>query len=287
MRILFFVAAVLIAVFPVLAARAACAADTARCRLGAFEVGMIYERQGKGKTDILVNADPADVEKFIPEDGPESAVAVCVVKTPDDTVLFDTGFGTNVVSGLAKLGIAPTDVTKIMITHAHGDHIGGLVKDGDPVFPNATVFISRSEYDWSAAGRDALTKYETIKLIDPEPLDAPGKELAPGIVPIAAYGHTPGHTVFKIASGGDELIIWGDLTHVMQLQMPRPRVAVSYDTDKTDAVRVRLELLDHIAKSGAYACGMHVPFPGVGKLTADPENKGGYVFTPAEMESVE
>jgi glyoxylase-like metal-dependent hydrolase (beta-lactamase superfamily II) len=91
---------------------------------------------------------------------------------------------------------------------------------------------------------------------------------------MACYGHTPGHTAFII----DDLVIWGDLTHAMALQMPYPNVAITYDTDPQMAIKSRLKMLDYIVQNRLKAAGMHIPFPAMGSVKAD--EKGGYIFEP-------
>lgn len=282
------IAAVLGFIVPMLWTRStAWAADVFRTKIGGAELVSIYERQTKGNTDILLRADPDDITKFVPEDGVDSAIAVFVLKNDDDVILFDTGFGVNIASALEAIGLSTSSVTKVMLTHAHGDHIGGLAVGSEPAFPSATVYISRREYDWSAQARDALSRYgDKIYLIDPCELDDEWEEIVPGVRAVAAYGHTPGHTVYQVRLDGEELIIWGDLTHIMQVQMPRPRLAVTYDTDKDDAIRIRLELLEHIVSKKALAAGMHVPFPGVGTVAHDLNELGGYTFAPADGDIV-
>ena len=93
---------------------------------------------------------------------------------------------------------------------------------------------------------------------------------------MAAYGHTPGHTVFIV----DNLMIWGDLTHAMAIQMPYPRVAISYDTDPVMAVNSRLRILEYVIKNKMTVAGMHIPYPSIGKVSSIGAEK--YLFTPAK-----
>ena len=91
---------------------------------------------------------------------------------------------------------------------------------------------------------------------------------------MACYGHTLGHTAYII----DDLVIWGDLTHAMSIQMPYPKVAIKYDTNPEMAVESRLKMLDYIVKHKLKAAGMHVPYPGIGNVKTN--DKGGFVFEP-------
>jgi glyoxylase-like metal-dependent hydrolase (beta-lactamase superfamily II) len=251
--------------------------------VGDFKVHMLSEAQRDSGLDILIGASPEDIAKFIPSGSYPSAVAAYLVETPNGAVLIDTGFGRELESNLKSLGFSPSDISTVLITHSHGDHIGGLVKeDGAAAFPNAEVFIAKLDYDWSAQVREYLEKYDRFTTIDPGTLEAGGKEVAGGISAIMAYGHTPGHTMFMVESGNERMLIWGDLAHAMAIQMPRPGVSVTYDSDPAAAAAVRKSVLEYAASNKIPVAGMHVAYPGIGSVAADPGNPGGYVFTPAK-----
>jgi glyoxylase-like metal-dependent hydrolase (beta-lactamase superfamily II) len=281
MKIFFAVLGLLAFFWPALHGSAAFAADVFAAEVGDVEVGMLSEGQSDGDPEILIGASEADIAKFIPGGRQASAVAVYVVRTKDGPLLIDTGFGRNVERNLKAFGLTPDDITHVLITHSHRDHIGGLLKGGEKAFPNARVYIAKKEYDWSEAARETLKPYgDAVELIDPGTLDEPGKPVAAGVLPIAAYGHTPGHTMFMLESAGQRLLFWGDLTHAMQIQMPRPGVSVTYDADPVEAARARRDVLRFVAENGIPVAGMHVPFPGIGRVEADGDNPGGYVFLP-------
>jgi glyoxylase-like metal-dependent hydrolase (beta-lactamase superfamily II) len=103
---------------------------------------------------------------------------------------------------------------------------------------------------------------------------------APGIRAAAAYGHTPGHTLFLIESEGEQLLLWGDLTIAMAVQMPLPKVATTYDRDPDASVASRLQVLRYAAERDVVVGGAHIPYPGMGRLAADPAIAGGFTFTP-------
>jgi glyoxylase-like metal-dependent hydrolase (beta-lactamase superfamily II) len=183
---------------------------------------------------------------------------------------------------LKTLGVDAGDIRTVLITHAHGDHIGGLVTEGKPTYPNAKAVISKKDYTWSSQARQSIAKYESVETITPGTLETGGAEVAKGVYAIAAYGHTPGHTMFMVESGGEKLLIWGDLTHAMAIQMPRPGVSVTYDTDPAAAARVRNAVLKYTSDNDIPVAGMHVAYPGMGYVRGDPENPGGYKFIPIE-----
>ncbi|MCL1822154.1 MAG: MBL fold metallo-hydrolase, partial [Prolixibacteraceae bacterium] len=109
-------------------------------------------------------------------------------------------------------------------------------------------------------------------------IDGPSSTLLPGICALAAYGHTPGHTMYLVESENEKFLIWGDLIHAMAIQMPYPEVAVTYDIDPVQAVKSRQETLKFIEKNKIPVGGIHIAFPGMGKISQN--DKNGYVFTP-------
>ena len=257
------------------------AQDVFTVRVGGVGISMLSEAQRDGDAGILIDASEADLKKFVPTGKFPNAVAVYLVRTSEGPVLIDTGYGTNVAANLKTLGLSPRDIRKVLITHRHGDHIGGLLKDGKAAFPNARVYVPKLEYDGSGPVREALEPYKgRVELIEPGTFDAPGKAVAPGIRPIAAYGHTPGHTMFMVESRGEKLLIWADLTHAMAIQMPRPDISVSYDSNPGQAAASRISVLKYVTTNGIPVAGMHIAYPGIGRVSDDPENPGGYKFEP-------
>jgi glyoxylase-like metal-dependent hydrolase (beta-lactamase superfamily II) len=248
--------------------------------VGDFKISMMSEAQRESGLDILIGASPEDIAKFIPGGKYPSAVAAYLVQSPDGAVLVDTGFGREIGRHLKSLGAADGDIKTVLVTHAHGDHISGLTKDGAAVYKNAKVIAAKREYSWSADLRKHLDAYDgRHETITPGSLEEGGTEILPGVYAIEAYGHTPGHTMFLFESRGEKLLIWGDLTHAMAIQMPRPEVSVTYDSDPVAAAKTRQSVLKYAAENKIPIAGMHVAYPGIGSVTADTENPGGYIFT--------
>ena len=253
-------------------------------RVGRMEVHMLVENQGPGNPSILINPDRAALDRYIPGGTYTSEVNTFLIKTPDRIILVDTGFGGAVFSSMKTLGVDPAQVDAVLLTHMHGDHIGGLQKDGRALFPKARVYLAQQEKDFwikpGAAAASALAPYgNRVKTFNPGELGAAIEDLIPGIKAIAAFGHTPGHTVFLVESEGKKLLIWGDLMHAELIQFPVPDQSVSYDTDPLAAAAIRKRILAYVAQNNIPVAGMHLVYPAIGTVTAA---GSGYSFTAAE-----
>jgi len=185
---------------------------------------------------------------------------------------------------LAKIGIAPEDVKSVFITHAHADHIGGLVDtENKPAFPTAKIYIAQTEADfWTGADPDLSGMripadgrgqfLGTIKkmLEGAKPnivLVKPGR-LSPEVELIPAHGHTPGHAAFQVTMGGEKLLVLGDAVHIYPLQFPHPEWTMAYDTDPKEAIRTRHKLFKQVANDRTLLTAYHLPFPGIGHVRA-------------------
>lgn len=257
---------------------------------------LLSEGQNNGKTDILVNADPKVVKKYAPENTFPIATNAFLIKSDWKNILIDAGLGKNLIENLKLQKLTPENIDAIFITHMHGDHIGGMLKDEKPLFPNAEVYISKAEYDyWTSneemnkipenrrngflLARKVLDAYKTkVRLFFPNDLTDPKpSQLFPGLTAFATYGHTPGHCAFLFEPIEQKIMIWGDLTHAMAIQMPHPEIAVTYDINPELAVKSRKELLNYVVKNKIPVAGMHITFPGMGTVKKEKE---AYSFTP-------
>ena len=208
-------------------------------------------------------------EKIELESSYRSSINVFLLTCRDERrALIDAGFGPGLLKELTARKIPCESISAVFITHIHPDHVGGLVlEDGRPAFPKAKIYIARREYEaWKRDPRRArLGKCfepfrERIVLFDYD------RELENwGLLPLLYPGHTPGHTVYKIA--GQEAYFVGDIVHAADLQIAHPGYCARYDMEPARAVVSRRELL----LRGGVWYGSHIPFPGVVRIGRAPD----------------
>ena len=216
-------------------------------------------------------------------------------------ILLDTGLGEfggpttgKLLEHLHAAGVQPSEIDTVVISHYHGDHINGLRnKAGDYVFAKAKVMVPTTEHAFwmddarmAAAPQGMKGAFENVRrtfasmpqgmLVPFEP----GAEVAPGIQSIAAYGHTPGHTLFHLQSAGQHFHYVADLTNVPALFARNPDWAVTFDMDAEAARKVRREMLARTVTSQSLVGGFHFPFPALGRMVAAGQ---GYAFEPLKV----
>ena len=232
----------------------------------------------------------------------ELGLHILLIRKENRLIMIDSGLGTEEATAgllpeaLASAGFSTTDITDIVITHAHLDHIGGLLtKTGALVFPAARVYLSRTEYDfWMADepgfANSPLNNHSAILsglvpgvkriLLAVQPqllLVDDAYTLFDCIDIIPAPGHTPGHSVVRIFSGKESLLHIADLIHSDVLQLPHPEWGVLFDVDFALAVDTRKYFLEQLAANGSRALAYHLPWPGLGYVRCKGE---GYKWIP-------
>ena len=252
--------------------------------LGDTEVVLLSDQQSKGNTGALIGASEEILNEFVPTGEISSAYTIFLLKLAGKKILVDSGMGISLVENLAKEGLTPEQIDIILITHMHGDHIGGLLKDGQRVFPNAQLYISEKEVAYwtdkqlqaslpegqqrGFAGAQAVVEAyrDHLQLFTPNEIEQM-TELIPGVKSIASYGHTPGHTCYMVENGGQRFFIWGDMVNVDAVQVPHPEIPTRYDINPTQASTIRAHILNYLKQQDITVAGMHVGYPGMGRLT--------------------
>lgn len=275
-----------------------------RRRIGDIEVTALLDGYLNVQEALLVGFDPAEArtlaEAMFQTPGAQRIpVTAYLVNTGGKLILVDAGSADTFGPTLGKLpealravGVTPADIDMLAITHLHPDHINGALKpDGSALFPNAELVVSETDHIfWNDDGfltqadehvrgffhgaRKGVAAYQKrLRLF------TDGAEIGPGIRAMALPGHTPGHTGFRIDSGKDSLLIWGDVAHIATYQFARPDWGISFDTDIEQARTTRKKVLDQVATDRLMVAGMHLPFPGFGYVARE---GNGYRFVPAE-----
>ena len=243
------------------------------------------------------NADPAIRaawlnDMFLPPDAFDWALNVVVVRSGGRTILIDAGLGAefpdfpragHLAQRLEAAGIDLASVTDVVLTHMHMDHVGGLLVDGvrDRLRPDLRVHLAAAEAkfwespDFSRTAmppsiQDVLRRAASRFLSEYDGQLRPfGEEyeVAPGVVVRRTGGHTPGHSVVRVASGGDGLTFAGDAVFTVGFEQPDWHNGFEHDPE--EAARVRVRLLRELAASGEQLVATHLPFPSIGRVAAD------------------
>lgn len=265
-----------------------------RRKVGSFEITAINDGYTALTADLFSGVPASDIEAALAtvRQGTTipTAVNTFVVNSDAGTWLIDAGsgpsqaFGPNLgrtVANLEAAGITPDQIDGVILTHAHIDHVEGLVDgSGAAVFANAEVVIHEDEYGFwfddgmmaqapeAAQGlfesaRRSLTPYTD------RTRQVQAGEVAPGLTLIHAPGHTPGHSVLHIASGDDEMLILGDTLHNAAIHTAYPDVGFGFDTDAALAAQSRRAQFDRVAADGILVAATHVAFPSFGYIVAE------------------
>lgn len=253
------------------------------------------------------NAELADVRKameqaYLPNDALSISFTTLAIQAGGKLALIDTGNGDSgaPTSGawmrnFRAAGFDPKDVSSVVFSHFHGDHINGFrLKDGTAVFPNAEVMVPAAEWAFwmddakASAAPDAMKgAFAGVRRVfgsvakDVKQFEA-GKEILPGITAVAAPGHTPGHTVFAVASGTGKLMIMSDTTNHPALFVRNPDWSAVFDMDGPQAAATRRKLLDMVSAEKMQVAFYHAPFPATGHIAKD---GNGFELVPIQWSS--
>lgn len=252
--------------------------------IGEFQAMVIADGSTSLPAPIMgANQDPEDVTAFMEtkklvdnEGNIPNIFDILVISTGDDLILFDTGLGASdqLVSTLGAVGISPEDVTKVMITHFHPDHVNGLSTEGSLTFSNAQVFFPQPEFGFMESTPEDSPAYGTVAnamgKLQPA-LDADmvtfyndGDSPVDGITAMAAHGHTPGMMAFMIESNGESLLNIVDSAINVYTGTQNPDWYVQFDAMPDMAVENRKKMFAMSSDDNVRLFGYHFPFPGIG-----------------------
>jgi len=257
---------------------------------------------------LLTNIAPDQLQKALTKSylkAPiETSVNAYLVNTGQKLVLIDAGAGKlfgptlgNLQTSLRAAGYAPEQVDEIYITHMHGDHLGGLIANDKPAFPNAIVRADKHDADFwlseenlNKAPADGKGAFQGA-MLSLNPYVKAGKfksfegntDLVPGVKALGSHGHTPGHTTYLVESKGQRMVFWGDLMHVAAVQFEDPSVTIQFDSDSKAAAEQRKAAYADAATQGYLVGVAHISFPGIGRLRAEGK---GYAWLPINYSPV-
>jgi glyoxylase-like metal-dependent hydrolase (beta-lactamase superfamily II) len=277
-----------------------------RFKVGSFTVTTVHDGfVARPLEGFVRNAPLAEVQgvlrdAFLPQDRMVIPYTVTFLDTGRDLVVFDSGNGVTpagatigrMIANMRSAGIDPAKVTRVVMSHFHGDHVNGLLNaEGLAAFPNAEVIVPEAEIAWwgdatnetrSPEGQRANFANSARRLA---PYAArmrrvgPDSEVIPGVRSVAAYGHTPGHTCYHIADGAEQMMFVADTTNRPELLARRPEFHIIFDFDAVAAEATRRRIYDRVATDRIRVTGYHFPFPANGYMTKE---GSGYRFVAAD-----
>lgn len=220
-------------------------------------------------------------ENLIPDDKAQFFFTPTVVRMGSEVVLFDTGLSAaGTKAALGQAGIAAEDVTLVIITHMHGDHIGGMTDDGGNLtYPNAKYVTGQVEFDhWNSTDNERFAG-KIKPFADRFTFIGDGDSPISGVTAVSAFGHTPGHMAYLVESGGESVLLMADTANHYVWSVAYPDWEVRFDADKAAAAATRKKILGMVAADRIPLIGYHMPFPGVGFITD--EGQGRFRYHPA------
>ncbi|MDR2327495.1 MAG: MBL fold metallo-hydrolase [Acidovorax sp.] len=260
-------------------------------QVGDFSITAISDGYLRAPLGLLSNIDVADATRMQVDAGQQPPEAIHIncylIRSARHTVLIDAGaggikqWGGRLLQNLALAGVRPEDVDTILLTHAHPDHVGGLLDaSGLRVFPHAELVVHRQELDFwqddaqlSRASERARGNFQIARAVfgsyrrQLRPFEA--GEVLSGVLALPLPGHTAGHTGYLLSSQQRNLLVWGDIVHFPQIQVARPEVSIAFDQDSALAASTRSHLLDMACTDKLVIAGMHLGELGFARIAQE------------------
>lgn len=278
-------------------------------QIGTLQVTALFDGTVALGQQELVGIEPGAVtrlldHRYVPEDGKglQTAVNAYLVQRGRHLTLVDTGtaqcFGPGlgqVLGNLRAAGYDPADVDDVLLTHAHPDHLCGLLDAKDKAaYPNATVWLSQADADYwlnpaseanapqgvrfaFALARQAVAPYDAAGRVR---RFSAGQALPTGVTALDSHGHTPGHVSWRLDGGSQQLLVWGDIVHFHAVQFAQPAASYEADSDRPAAINSRRAMMAQAADHGWWVAGAHLPFPGLGHVRHEGE---AFAWVPGEF----
>jgi glyoxylase-like metal-dependent hydrolase (beta-lactamase superfamily II) len=256
--------------------------------VGEFTVTAISDGVLNSNHDVILGIDKAEIARLtgVPYGEPLPLDVNCfLIRHRDRLILSDAGSGHTMGPTLGKLpqnlraiGIAPEAIDLVMLTHLHPDHSLGLIDEtGRAVFPNAELIVHSIEAafwldraaqptDSERITRNTKAQHTAMAPYRDRIRQIEDGEVLQGITATLRPGHTPGHTNWLLESGGERMLIWGDIVHLASVQMARPDATLVFDVEPTLAQASRERVFEFAAAECLLVAGAHLPFPGVGRV---------------------
>lgn len=280
-----------------------------RFKLGAFNLISVSDGALTAPAAVFAaNATPEQMKEVLQQGFQQETLTadcnVLLVDTGKDKVLIDTGSGAlngaksgKLIENLQQAQIQPQDITAVILTHAHSDHIGGLGDKG-LLFPKARYYINKKEWQFWTARSPQMTSFKGPKEMAQQAITIaqtqlaliknnvtqfePNQEILPGFTAIPAYGHTPGHVAIRIASGDNVMVHTADTVHIHTINLWNPSWTPIFDGDQVEAAATRQAVLEKIAADRTLMFAYHFPYPGIGHLR--PRATAGFDWQPVSWQ---
>jgi glyoxylase-like metal-dependent hydrolase (beta-lactamase superfamily II) len=258
---------------------------------------------------LLFNAKPEEIsnlfqQNFLSATKIETSITAYLIRTNNKLILIDAGSGVFMGPTLGKLtqslinaGFQPEQIDAVLLSHLHPDHVGGLIANDKMVFPNATIYVNKSDTAFWLSGENTKKANANDKFF----FDAAQKSIAPylkagkvksfddgtslfpGLTTMATPGHSAGHTSYVFDSNGEKIVFWGDLIHAGAVQFEDPAVTIHFDSDAKKAAEERKQAFKEAAKTKYWVAAPHLSFPGIGHVRA---NGSSYTWVPVNYSTI-